>query len=201
MSKSAISEETVKDAVKYHGHSCPGLAFGIRAVERASAEYGGIPDASFTATAETDKCPSDAIQFLTGCTFGNGKLILKDYGKNAFSFFRSGEDKGIRITLKPDLFKGGDDRMMKLRKKMSSEKLSSEEDNLLKDLIAGQVKKVMEADLESLFNVREVKRDVFGKRKMERSVTCESCNEETQGSRTRKADGKTLCIPCFNSKD
>ena len=156
MDTSVISEKTVQEAINHHGHSCPGLAIGIRAVEMAAAEFGIIPDELFMAIAETDKCATDGIQFLTGCTFENGRLSLEDKGKNVFSFFRPGDKKGKRVSQKPVLFIDGDDRLMELRKKMAKEKLSEEEDQLLKKLMSIQVKQVMDADLDSLFIVEDV---------------------------------------------
>ncbi len=53
------------------------------------------------AVVETDMCGVDAIQFLTGCTFGKGNLIHRDWGKNAFSFFRRSDGRAVRISLRP----------------------------------------------------------------------------------------------------
>ncbi len=47
-------------------------------------------------------CGVDAIQFITGCTFGKGNLIHKDYGKNAFSFYRRRDQKAVRLVKKKD---------------------------------------------------------------------------------------------------
>jgi hypothetical protein len=54
---------------------CPGLAFGIRAAEAALAEIGPqSEDEELVGIAETDMCAVDAIQFMTGCTFGKGSI-------------------------------------------------------------------------------------------------------------------------------
>lgn len=42
-------------------------------------------DEEVVAAMEPDMCGVDAIQFLTGCTFGKGNLIDLDVGKNACS--------------------------------------------------------------------------------------------------------------------
>jgi len=80
--------------VAFHGHWCPGLAVGIRAAEWALREMGRAADEEIVAVVETDMCGVDAIQFLTGCTFGKGNLIHRDWGKNAFSFYRRRDGKG-----------------------------------------------------------------------------------------------------------
>ena len=76
-----IDPVLVKQATDFHGHWCPGLAIGIRAAEWALKELGKAPDEEIVAVVETDMCGVDAIQSLTGCTFGKGNLIHKDYGK------------------------------------------------------------------------------------------------------------------------
>ncbi len=79
------SSEQMKKTIAFHGHSCPGLAIGIRASELAKQRMGGLDSADLLAVVETDMCGVDAIQFLTGCTFGKGNLIHHDVGKMAFT--------------------------------------------------------------------------------------------------------------------
>ena len=43
-------------------------------------------------------CAVDAIQFLTGCTFGKGNLIHRDWGKNAYAFWRRSDGRALRIV-------------------------------------------------------------------------------------------------------
>lgn len=40
------------------------------------------PSAPVTVLAETAMCSVDGVQFLTGCTLGNGDLVFRDHGKN-----------------------------------------------------------------------------------------------------------------------
>ncbi|MGD8916559.1 MAG: FmdE family protein, partial [Syntrophobacterales bacterium] len=73
MEQKYINEEMVEKTVAFHGHMCPGLAVGIRAAEVALREIGPhAQDEEVVAVVETDMCGVDAIQFLTGCTFGKG---------------------------------------------------------------------------------------------------------------------------------
>ena len=63
------------------------MASGICAAEWDLTELcARSRDEELVAVVETDMSGVDAIQFLTGCTFGKGNLIHKDYGKNAFSY-------------------------------------------------------------------------------------------------------------------
>ncbi|MBW2392561.1 MAG: formylmethanofuran dehydrogenase subunit E family protein, partial [Deltaproteobacteria bacterium] len=73
MQDNYISEEMIQKTVAFHGHMCPGLAIGIRAAEVALRDIGPhAHDEEVVAVVETDMCGVDAIQSLTGCTFGKG---------------------------------------------------------------------------------------------------------------------------------
>src|SRR3712207_1131574 len=96
---------TVEDIVRFHGHMCPGLAMGIRAAEAALREVGPhSSDEEVVTLTETAMCAVDAIQYLTGCTFGKGNLIHLDYGKNAYTFIRRSDGKAVRISTRPRAF-------------------------------------------------------------------------------------------------
>jgi formylmethanofuran dehydrogenase subunit E len=98
-----IEAEIIERAVGFHGHMCPGLAMGLRVAELAVAEFGRhSPENELLAVVETDMCPVDAIQLLTGCTFGRGNLLHLDYGKNVFSFVRPADGKARRIVVRSD---------------------------------------------------------------------------------------------------
>ncbi|MDX9841570.1 MAG: formylmethanofuran dehydrogenase subunit E family protein, partial [Desulfobulbus sp.] len=81
-----LDPQTIQATIAFHGHSCPGLAIGMRAAEIAQQEMAGAGPAGLVCVSETDMCGVDAIQFLTGCTYGKGNLLHRDYGKMAFSF-------------------------------------------------------------------------------------------------------------------
>jgi len=52
MADSAISDELIQQTIDFHGHSCPGLALGIRAAELALAELGRASDEEIVAQTE-----------------------------------------------------------------------------------------------------------------------------------------------------
>jgi formylmethanofuran dehydrogenase subunit E len=102
----------------FHGHMCPGLAIGIRVAEQALLEMGERPgDEEVVAIVETNNCAVDAVQYVTGCTFGKGNLIHLDYGKNAFRFIRRNDGKAIRILVKSEAMKppGAEERILSKR--------------------------------------------------------------------------------------
>jgi formylmethanofuran dehydrogenase subunit E len=69
----SIDRELIEKTIAFHGHSCPGLAIGIRAAELALRKLGHADKEDVVAVVETDMCGVDAIQFLTGCTFRQGQ--------------------------------------------------------------------------------------------------------------------------------
>src|SRR5512143_3805622 len=92
--------KTYKDAVDFHGHSCPGLALGYRVSVRALKEFKGrAADEEMVAIVENSSCAVDAVQVMTGCTFGKGNLIFRDYGKQVYTFFTRPSGKGLRISI------------------------------------------------------------------------------------------------------
>ena len=79
------------------------LAIGYRAGQAGMARLGvkRASDEEIVAIVETDACGVDAIQVLTGCTFGKGNFIYRDYGKHVFSLLSRASGKGVRLSMKP----------------------------------------------------------------------------------------------------
>jgi formylmethanofuran dehydrogenase subunit E len=196
MKREKISEESVRQATDFHGHWCPGLAIGIRASELALAEVGRASDEDIVAVVETDMCAVDAIQYLTGCTFGKGNLIHKDYGKNAFSFYRRRDGKALRILTKQAIFKDTGPLLRTLHKKMLEEGLTAEEEKVWKETRQMISQRVMESPLEELFEVKEPPHPVPERARILASVTCDACGEPVMETRTVSSGGRVLCVPC-----
>ena len=201
MAESAFREELIEETIKFHGHSCPGLALGIRAAELALAKLGRASDEEIVAVVETDMCGVDAVQFLTGCTFGKGNLIHLDYGKNAFTFYRRSDGKGIRIVTRAETSRDQDDELSALRKKRLTEKLTPEEQEKMEKGRAARIERIMDADLQDLFEVKPAQGPIPRKARILQSLVCEVCGEATMESRTRRFLDQTLCIPCFEGME
>jgi formylmethanofuran dehydrogenase subunit E len=81
--------DSYTEVVAFHGHSCPGAAFGYRVAVAAVARLGrhatGNELVAVTAVAD---CSSDAIQVVTGCTMGRKNLRIEDSGIKNFTFRR-----------------------------------------------------------------------------------------------------------------
>lgn len=199
MTINRASEQQVKATTDFHGHWCPGLAIGIRAAEWALNEMGKSPDEEIVAVVETDMCGVDAIQYLTGCTFGKGNLIHKDYGKNAFTFYRRRDGKAARLVLRPTVYGDTGPVLGKLHHKMQTQGLTEEEEKTWREARASVSKRIMESDLEEVFELKEPESPVPKKARIFASLTCGSCGEPVMETRTRRFNEQILCIPCFGT--
>jgi formylmethanofuran dehydrogenase subunit E len=196
-----LSPEQINQTISFHGHSCPGLSVGIRAAEWALRQIGKDSDEEIVAVVETDMCGVDAIQFLTGCTFGKGNLIHKDFGKNAFSFYRRRDGKSARLVARPEIF-GQDGPILKeFIRKMQEGLLTEEDEKAWQEARERIIRHVMEADFDSLFEIKTPTQPIPRRARITNSLICDSCGEPTMETRTRRYQGKTLCSPCFEAVD
>ena len=193
----SISKELIEKTIAFHGHWCPGLAIGIRAAELALQKLAPVDKEDLVAVVETDSCAVDAVQFLTGCTFGKGNLVHKDYGKAAFSFYDRGKHVGFRAVVQPDLSGDIGAELRNLTKKVEAGTASQEESGRAQKLRDMLKERYMKADLEEMFTVTDPGLPAPKPARILASLKCEACGEMTMESRTRRFDGRTLCMPCF----
>lgn len=192
-----ISPEQMDATIAFHGHSCPGLAIGIRAAELALRELDNPKDTEIVAVVETDMCGVDALQFLLGTTMGKGNLIHRDHGKMAFSFFRRATGKGFRAVLNPAARGGMDDEMAELMRVSGNGTATQAQLQRMAELRAGLQQRFMTLPLEEMFQMTKVDQGAPRPPKILESLVCNHCGEKTMESRTRRFAGATLCIPCF----
>ncbi len=193
-----MQAELIYQIQSFHGHMCHGLAMGIRASEIALEQIGKhATDEEVVAIVETDMCAVDAVQFLTGCTFGKGNLIHRDYGKNAFTFVRRADNKAIRILTKPDAWGDSNDERRQLSAKVRSGEATPEEKAHFQRLHLAKAQRILDAPLEQLFSISELTITPPKKARIYASIRCEECGEEAMETRIRKFGGRDLCIPCF----
>ncbi len=84
----------------FHGHYCPGIAYGLRASLAGLRIIGAKENCDLNILAGTGKCPLDAIQVITGCTIGNGRLKLDEQDRHDFSFWNCTQNRGVLLELK-----------------------------------------------------------------------------------------------------
>jgi formylmethanofuran dehydrogenase subunit E len=92
-------EEYLKEVETFHGFAAPGLLVGGYMVNKAKKQ---IPSGVlYEAICETPKCLPDAVQLLTPCTIGNGRLGIISLGRFALSLFDKNTGVGIRVFPDP----------------------------------------------------------------------------------------------------
>ncbi len=143
----------------------------------------------------------DAIQSLTGCTFGKGNLIHRDYGKNAFTFYRRSDGKAIRMITRPNGWPPESDERQILFEKVRAGTATDVEKKRFHELHIERAMAVLQVPEEQLFSMREIKGEPPHKARIHESVECEVCGENTMETRIRRFKGQNLCIPCFNQAE
>lgn len=193
-----MQKELINQIQSFHGHMCPGLAMGIQAAQIALDKIGKhAADEEVVAVVETDMCAVDAVQFLTGCTYGKGNLIHRDFGKNAFTFFRRSDNKAIRVLTKPEAWGDPNDEHRQLFAKVRAGSATAEEKSRFQELHVAKADRILETSPEELFEVTEMTMTPPKKARIHTSIVCAECNEAAMETRIRKFGGRDLCIPCF----
>ena len=192
----------IAGAQRFHGHMCPGLAMGIRVAELALQEIGPhAGDEEVVAIVEADNCAVDAIQYFTGCTFGKGNLIHRDYGKNTFTFVRRSDGKAIRITSRPGAWDPPDREREALLKRVREGRASEEEQQRAVQLRQERLEAILTRPAEEMFDVRPVEITMPERARLYESVACAGCGEMVMETRVRLLRGQPYCIPCFETRE
>ncbi len=167
------AKKLMERAIKFHGHSCPGLAIGVMAAKYVLEQGNNFSaDEEMVAVVENDNCSVDALQVLLGTTFGKGNLIFLDYGKNSYSIFNRTSEKALRLSVIPG--KTGDRNMSKDER----------------------TAKILGSDPAGIFNIKEIEFNPPDYAKIRDSDICEDCGEAVMSTRIKEKEGKKLCISC-----
>jgi formylmethanofuran dehydrogenase subunit E len=184
-----MTEPLLEQAIAFHGHFCPGLLIGYRAALIALRELGvgedgataaRAEDEELVAIAETDACGLDAVQQLTGCTMGKGNLILRDWGKQVFTFGRRGDERMLRVALRYGALQQEEDEDLPddEHRQRARERLQTMSDD-------------------ELFDVRWVDRELPSEARIFGTVRCSQCGEGVMEARARLRDGEPVCPECY----
>jgi formylmethanofuran dehydrogenase subunit E len=197
-----LTMDVVEQAKAFHGHFCPGLVMGIRAAQVALEEIGPhSADEEVVAIVETDMCAVDAIQVMTGCTFGKGNLIHLDYGKNAFTFIRRSDGKAIRIVSRPnDVFQRNPEQQA-LFEKINSGQATEEEKALFQEQHQARARAMLSMPIEDLYEIQRVDAIIPARARLHNSVKCAGCGETVMETRAHIFRGEIFCTPCFEMRD
>ncbi len=192
-----IAGEDFQKCVEFHGHLCPGLTMGYKAsvagLEWLKAHRS--VDEEIVAIVETDACCADAVQVMTGCTFGKGNFIFKDHGKMAFTFFSRKSGKGVRVVLKSDAFKP-DKRHLELIQKKQNGIATDAELEEFKKQFEKRTRDILEKPADDIFDLKEAQFDPPEKAQILPSIACSQCGEQTMQSRLVEKDDLRICRGC-----
>ena len=193
-----MNSEDFKRCEAFHGHVCPGLSIGFQAARTAMDRLreNRSADEEVVAIVETDACSADAIQVLTGCTFGKGNFIYKDHGKMVLTLLSRSTGKGVRVALRPDGFQLDEDHMALLRKIMAGE-ATAEERSQFGDIHRKPACHILETPVETLFNITSVEMTLPKKAQIEPSSLCAVCGEPTMPSKMETSNGQRVCRGCL----
>ena len=187
----------LQEAIRFHGHICPGLAIGYRAAKTAQAHLGiaHAEDEELVAIIESDGCGIDAVQALLSCTLGKGNLIYRDHGKQVYTIFGRKLGLGIRVAMNPGPFRRAPEQDVIFQKVMSGN-ASEDEMKTFRAFQEQRVDEILAEDEDALFKIEKVSLETPEKARIFTSVTCEFCGESVMEPRARIWDGKISCIPC-----
>ena len=163
------------EVVRFHGHSCPGLAIGYRMSCGAlhALQTARAVDEEIVAIVESDSCGADALQCVTGCTLGKGNLIVRDWGKLAYTLYSRISRQGVRVTFNRTAVPEG-----------------------LRDDRDAFVRWILAAPDDIVLCIRPVTVAEPEPARIHDSVVCADCGELVMETRARKYAGSFLCIPC-----
>lgn len=198
MSKHELFEElSFQKCIEFHGHICPGVSIGYRAARAGLdlIEENFSSDEEIVATVETDNCAVDAIQVLTGCTFGKGNFFYRDMGKNAFTFQSRKSGRGFRLVMKPDAF-NMNPRQAELMQKKKTGTATEDELNEFQKLHIQRSHDVLALKLDDLFEIKETSEALPPMAIMLPSELCALCEEAVMPTKMIEKDGKKYCRDC-----
>lgn len=180
-------EGLLEESVKIHGHLCPGQVLGVKMSILGLSKIGiddpkGKDRKSLIVFVEMDRCATDAVQSVTGCSLGHRTMKFMDYGKMAATFVNLKTGKAVRVIAKEEA------------REKAKEIFPEIEDKYAAQL---EAYKIMPDD--ELFDIMPVRvnikpEDMPGRPL--RRVRCGICGEYVQDMREVYRDEKALCKPC-----
>ena len=152
-------------------------------------------DEEIVCIAETDACGCDAIQVLTGCTFGKGNFIYKDIGKMAFSFISRNSGIGVRLSMKPGVTDGSEEERL-LLDRIRSEQATPEEIKQYETLHQKRSDELFNRGPRAFFDIQPLDSKMPSKARIAPSQLCSRCREPVMETKLQDINGKKLCRSC-----
>jgi formylmethanofuran dehydrogenase subunit E len=184
-------EKLLEESTRVHGHICAGQVIGVRMSILGLSLIGivdpkGLDRKKLYVIVEIDRCATDAIQSVTGCSLGKRSMHWLDYGVMAATFVNLDNGKAVRITALEEA-------------RETSKKYCAEiPDKYRRQLEAYKIMKE-----EELFRVQHVKVTIpeenMPGRPLKR-IQCELCGDWVQDRRDVFVNNKNLCRQCAEGR-
>lgn len=180
-------ESLLNESVRIHGHLCPGQVLGVK-MSMLGLQKIGIADPkgkdrkNIIVFVEMDRCATDAVQSVTGCSLGHRTMKFMDYGKMAATYVNLKTGRAVRVIAKEET------------RGKAKEYFPAIEDKYAAQLEAYKI--MSDKELFDIMDVKvKIKAEDMPGRPLKR-VQCEKCGEYVQDMREIYKDGKVLCKPC-----
>jgi len=190
--------DDLKSCVEFHGHICPGLVYGYRVAKEAMKlmNLTRSVDEEVVAICENDSCAVDAFQVMLGTVAGKGNLIIKNFGKNAYTVLNRSKRQAYRFSRKTRYDYTGKDKSEfdRLEAAVAAETASEDDRRNLKRL---KVSDLLARPFAEIFTTTEVPFDEPLFAPLAPSEPCAICGEMTMAVKMIKlSDGRQVCVPC-----
>ena len=197
--ESIRAEKDFQDCVQFHGHTCMGVTIGYLAAKLAlqQLDIQRAVDEELIAIVENDACCCDAIQVLTGCTFGKGNFFFKDYGKMAFTFAHRTSGDAIRLVLKPGIFDCSQEEQ-KLAEIIRSGNALAKDVQRYEQLFEARGEALFSRGPEGFFAVHKIKLQLPAKATRSTSLPCARCGEMVMKSKLAEVKNQLVCKGCLD---
>jgi len=186
--------EDLQRVVAFHGHYCPGIMWGYLASKVALERLGAdrAEDEELIAIVENDSCAADAVQVLTGCTFGKGNFFFRDWGKHVYTFAvrpspqdpedasRRGGTRAVRVSRLPH--------------NVGARHVVPAPDDETRE---EKITRMLRTPVAELFKIEDVTIDLPAAAQIHDSAICTRCGEEAMITRMQEVDGKAVCLSCI----
>jgi len=166
----------MEKAKSFHGDVCPGLALGTRLTLAAMNALDMDPakrNRDLIVLAEIDRCMTDAVQAITGCSLGHRTLKYINYGRFAAVFYDPTHQRAVRVSQRKESTERSGDMTQFYRTAPEEELVRIEEVKLSLDPY-----------------------DLPGK--PQRIDECSRCGERVFDNRTVNVEGRLTCRACAN---
>ena len=190
--------EDLKKCVRFHGHICPGLIYGYRVAREAMRlmNLKHSTDEEVVAICENDSCAVDALQVLLGTVAGKGNLMIRNFGKNAYTVLSRSRRKAYRFSRRTQYdYQGRSKRTFEKLEAAVAAGTASESDR--KNLKRLKIDDLLSRPFEEIFTTTEIPYEEPLYAPLAPSMACAVCGEMTMSTKMiQLQNGQSVCIPC-----